>query len=560
MDNYYTLLRIESTAPEEEVRNALNREQRLWTNRTNAPDLQRQQTAQRQLRLLDEAESVLLDAIKRREYDNQLNNQESTAGQFATPDLNLVENPVDEVCRLLDTGRVADAVNLAQRALVENPGNPEICWVLGLAYRDFDEPEKAIESLKRAIAIRPNHPLYHFDLGNIYEFTEEWRLALQCYERAKAIDDSVLMYQAAQGAVLIRMERYAEGIAMLEECVKQEPENRTYAWMLAIAYADSTYLGWTEVKEKTELLEPGKYATSLEQVQIAQGLVAKALSLDVDDAELTAHLTSLNREIGKMLKRRFMCNWLVVGVFGVVGLISLSAGGLGGLISTGLAALYAASTYIPQYIINQQLVQGKSFNDFGWISRLTEPFRDADNLVVIVIVFSSVLLLSTLSLPFYAFYNLYRYQRDTIHAWLNSSENKERLSALISKSQAATKQTADAVSSALNNLASDENKAKLSSVIATVQSATKKTVGTASDSLQSLMPSQGKVEIAPPPRKCQDDVPVMAPAATFPTYSVGSTSYDAPIDTNKRYCTECGNQTSYSDKYCTECGNKLDAE
>lgn len=560
MDNYYALLRIESTATEDEVRKALNREQRLWTNRTNAPDIQRQQAAQRQLKLLDEAESVLLDVIKRREYDRQLNNQASTASHFTVPDLCEVEDPVDEVCRLLDTGRVADAVDLAQKALVADPGNPEICWVLGLAYRNFDEPEKAIETLKRAIAIRPNQSLYHFDLGNIYELIEEWRLALQCYERAKAIDNSVLMYQAAQGAVLIRMERYADGIAMLEECVKQEPENPTYAWLLAVAYADSTYLGWTEVKEKTELLEPGIYATSLEQVQIAQGLVAKALSLDVEDAELTAHLTSVNRDIGKMLKRRFMCNWLVVGIFGVLGLISLSAGGLGGLIWTGLAALYAASTYIPQYIVNQQLVQGKSFNDFGWISRLTEPFRDADNLIIIGIVFFSVLFLSALSLPFYAFYNLYRYQRDTIHGWLTSSENKERLSALISKSQTATKQTVDAVSSALNNLASDENKSKLSSVITKVQSATKKTVGAASDSLQNLMPSHGNTEPAPPSLERQDDEPVIAPAATFLTIARSNTNYGPPVDSYRRYCTECGNQTNSSDKYCTECGNKLGTE
>ena len=465
MNNYYVLLKLEPTASEVEVKKALLRELRLWTNKTNATDLLRQQEAQRQIKLLDEADAILLDPGKRAEYDRQLGSQSAAASPTAEPDLSGIDNPVEEVRRLLGEGRIADAVYLAQRATEAYPRNSDVWWVLGLADSEFGEPVKAIDALKRAIAIRPNQPLYYFDLGNIYELSEQWAEALQCYERAYGIDPSVLMYRAGSGIVLVKMGRYAEGTEVLEQCVQQEPENRTYVWFLASAYADSAHLGWTLIEEGHPLLEPGYYATSLEQVQVAQEAVAKALSFEVDEPELTAHLAFVKRDIDRMTEREFVGHWGAGGILAGIGVWSVFEGNFGGIVFALIAALYLAGSFVPRYIKNRQLVQGKSFDEFGWISRTFFPVggggvgynSDWPTIIFAGIRLFAGLFLTVAAICFFAFYNLYRYHGDAIRRYLTSSQNKERLSAMMTKLQAATKQTAGAASGTLANLIPNQN-------------------------------------------------------------------------------------------------------
>ena len=114
MNNYYQILKVEQDAAEGDIRKAIYREQRLWTNKTNAPDLLRQQEAQRQVKLLDNAESILLDPAKRAEYDRQIAAQAGAATRTTAPDLAGVEDAAEEVRRLLADGRVA-YVNTAGR-------------------------------------------------------------------------------------------------------------------------------------------------------------------------------------------------------------------------------------------------------------------------------------------------------------------------------------------------------------------------------------------------------------------------------------------------------------
>ena len=72
MENYYRELNIAPTATEEEIKKAILRERRLWSNRTNAPDLERKQEAERKVALLANAEQVLLDPARKQQYDHAL--------------------------------------------------------------------------------------------------------------------------------------------------------------------------------------------------------------------------------------------------------------------------------------------------------------------------------------------------------------------------------------------------------------------------------------------------------------------------------------------------------
>lgn len=445
MENYYLLLKVEQSASEDEIRNALQREQRSLVDLANAQDVSRQMEAQQQVKLLDEAELVLLDAARRRDYDARLANHASNHNSQDTSDLPGTDTAVEQVRQLLDSGRVADAVDIAQKTVAADASNAEAWSVLGLAYSQFGEPEKAIQAQKRAIDLRPNEGLYHFALGNVYESSEQWQLALQCYERACAIDDSVLMYLASRGVVLVKTEQYAEGIDILQYCVEKEPDNSSYKWFLATAYAESAHLGWTEVPTATDLLEPGTYATSLYQVQVAQEAVGKAQSLGVDDPELVANVNLLRADIDSMTKRKFIGNWKAAALVAIVGIFTLSQSKVvPGILMLAVVILYVASTYIPMYMINRQLVLGKEFNEFGWLLRVSSLGKHTEQGWITTALSFFVICLIIITFPLVTLYNLYRYQGDTIRTWLTSSKNKDRFSELMARAQSASRSAADA--------------------------------------------------------------------------------------------------------------------
>ena len=72
MKDYYQLLNIGRTATEAEINKAHRQQLRLWRNRTNAPDLERRQEAERVLEELDAAKKILLDRTSKTEYDRLL--------------------------------------------------------------------------------------------------------------------------------------------------------------------------------------------------------------------------------------------------------------------------------------------------------------------------------------------------------------------------------------------------------------------------------------------------------------------------------------------------------
>lgn len=449
MNDYYALLNVPASAAVEDVKKALHREMRQWTNRTNAPQIERRQEAERRVKLLEQAEVTLLDPAKRAQYDRELG---GGAAKQTAPELDLagVSNLIEEARRLLDRARVADALFVARKAVDAEPQNPEAWVVLGTAFSSDGEAEKAIDAYRRAIDLRPNVASYHFELGSIFETAEQWSEALRSYERAYKIDASVAMYRAAYAVVLVKMGDPAQGIGILEQCVQQEPDNAAYQWFLAIAYRESAYLGWTYVAEgqKVGLLEiPGRYATSIDHVTLAQDALTNALSLKFNDAALTEELTQLKKDVDGNTKRKFMGNWFVGGAVALLAYFM----GKEGIFLFCAAILYLGVSFVPWYVINSRLANGHHFDDFGWIS---QTFNKGDNNLVMM---GIGIFLMIFALPVFAVYNLYRYHGDAIRRFATSSQNKDRASALMAKLQGVAKQTAGAASGAISNLASGES-------------------------------------------------------------------------------------------------------
>jgi DnaJ-class molecular chaperone len=126
MDDFYLLLGVSRSADEEAIRVAINRELRVWSQRTNAPEIDKRQAAERKVKLLEEAESTLLDAAKRSRYDQELANQpkqQRDGGPSQEASGDAVRVLVEKAEGLVRIGNYPAAISQLNKAVKLDPGN-----------------------------------------------------------------------------------------------------------------------------------------------------------------------------------------------------------------------------------------------------------------------------------------------------------------------------------------------------------------------------------------------------------------------------------------------------
>ena len=196
--NLYRVLNVPQTASVDELKKAINKELRLWSNRTNARQIERRQEAERMVKLLEQAEAILLDPAQRAAYDRQLMSAPTEQREVQEGDLSGKADLVQEARRLLIEGNIPDALYVAERATQSDGNNAEAWAVLAEARFRWGDTEDAIYEYKRAIKLRPNEAAYYFDFGSVLESANRPADALQQYQRAAQIDPGTTMYRACR--------------------------------------------------------------------------------------------------------------------------------------------------------------------------------------------------------------------------------------------------------------------------------------------------------------------------------------------------------------------------
>jgi tetratricopeptide (TPR) repeat protein len=355
MQNFYQLFGIQPRAKESEIRDALRNASRLWLNKTNAPQIDRRQEAERMVGLIDEAEAILLNSGKRAEYDQRL---KSAPVEEEPTDKKAIESAQDLVAEgrgLLAAGNIADALYVATKATERDGGNPEAWALLGEARFRFGDVDDAIYEYRRAIKLKPNEPFYYSELGDIFTQAVKFDEALGQYERAVKTAPNVPMFRAAVANVLLRQDKASEATPILEECVREEPNNGSFQWGLAIAYVDSCQDSWTYVRDGENVPE-GYYATSKAQVLQALERIRKTETLRYDDPVLKEHIGKVREDVKRMLQRKYAGRTAAAIVGGI---IYLPVFGLGLV----FAPLYFYASRPPQYELNKTEIKGGTVGD-----------------------------------------------------------------------------------------------------------------------------------------------------------------------------------------------------
>lgn len=130
MEDYYVLLSLDRSADADSIKAAITRELRVWTRRTNAPELEKRQAAERRIKLLQEAESTLLDDKRRVPYDRDLASQpvhqEARPGGAGVGASDAAQAFVQKAVALVRAGNYPAAISQLKKAVALDPGNAQL--------------------------------------------------------------------------------------------------------------------------------------------------------------------------------------------------------------------------------------------------------------------------------------------------------------------------------------------------------------------------------------------------------------------------------------------------
>jgi Flp pilus assembly protein TadD len=136
-------------------------------------------------------------------------------------------------------GKVAEAIEQSERAIVLRPAFPEAHLNLGLAKAAQGRTEEAERHFRRVLEIRPRSAPAHAGLGGLLGTLGRLDEALQHFHRALQISPRSAPIHNDLGVVLARRGRIAEALPAFDEAVRIDPKFADAQNNLGMALAQS---------------------------------------------------------------------------------------------------------------------------------------------------------------------------------------------------------------------------------------------------------------------------------------------------------------------------------
>lgn len=336
--NFYEILPgVVETSNEDAIRKAIREQRQIWNKRAAQADPVKREQAQKRVRDLGEAERVLLDANKKRAFDQQARQyrpQQNTASQSEgeTRDWLVVAK------EYFDCGNFASAYYAAREAISQNGANHEAWSIRANSSFNMGDFQAANFEFKEAISLKPDSAEYHFDYGDAFAQLGQLVPARGEYEAALRIEPGNPLYRTAVASIQLRQGESDAALQVMEDVVKEYPDQQFFQYYLALAIEAVQDTKWSRTRDNRLLI------TSEAQINVTREMSGRALKLHFDDEPLRK---SLQRNLD-IANRAAEIKWFhsSIGSWGIALLISLAligAQGIGVLFVIVVVALYVVT-------------------------------------------------------------------------------------------------------------------------------------------------------------------------------------------------------------------------
>lgn len=284
--NYYEILEVSPQADTDVIGKAISEKRRFWQPKTSNPKLETRQLAEKMMKEISEAESILSNSTRRAEYDQQL-----AAHVVAEPEAGPVggRDWLKIAVEYLDRGNAAQSNYAAREATAQEPENPEAWYFRGVSSALLDHDQDALFELNEAIRLNPNEAPYYAELGDLYRKREAWSDALGAYERASTLSPENAYYTAGAGLAHTALGQLGKGTALLKDAHERVPHDETVRYYYALSLLERATAGWSRFPDETRniLSEAQLRGTQLRLAEIDQLQISdRDFQNDVDEVRV----------------------------------------------------------------------------------------------------------------------------------------------------------------------------------------------------------------------------------------------------------------------------------
>jgi hypothetical protein len=160
------------------------------------------------------------DALTKREYSKALGLYDETLALARRAGRDLDAALYGKGAALVATGRLDEALDVLDRALVVNPRN-EIAWVnKGTALTRLGRMQDALRCYNSAIKVNAEYEVAWNNKGNALSRLGRHEWALQCYERAITLDPRYRTAWVNRGFVLAKLGRFEEAAECADQALR----------------------------------------------------------------------------------------------------------------------------------------------------------------------------------------------------------------------------------------------------------------------------------------------------------------------------------------------------
>ena len=121
-------------------------------------------------------------------------------------------------------GEVAGAIKLYREVVEKAPGHAAALNLLGLAYVQSGEAERAVPLLQKALALNPGLPSGHYNLGTILQGLKRYDQARRHYELALVQQPNDAELHSNLGTVLRALDRAEEAVIHFRRALELQPK------------------------------------------------------------------------------------------------------------------------------------------------------------------------------------------------------------------------------------------------------------------------------------------------------------------------------------------------
>jgi uncharacterized protein (TIGR02466 family) len=133
------------------------------------------------------------------------------------------------------SGKVAEAVEVLERVVVQQPDSFQAYSDLGAVLQESGELERAVEAYRRAIGLNSGLAIVHFNLGTALKqqgFTAD---AIACVEKAVAMDPSQANFRATLAGYYLEADEPRAALESCRACLSVAPQNLMALTFMSIA-------------------------------------------------------------------------------------------------------------------------------------------------------------------------------------------------------------------------------------------------------------------------------------------------------------------------------------